>query len=161
MKERTTFNLPDAIKRLAKSWLLPYPFKMVGFALLVAVILLLVADFGFNISKSTDSASTLPVLQRVQMIMLYVAMFFLSCSREREEDEMTAALRGETLKEVCYIAFVVWVAYRVVMACSSQSIAYIVHDEEVVTPFIVWALYYARFENKLKRLRRESRKFSL
>ena len=74
---------------------------------------------------------------------------------------MTAALRGETLKEVCYIAFVVWVAYRVVMACSSQSIAEITHGEEFVTPFIVWALYYARFENKLKRLRRESRKFSL
>ena len=88
-------------------------------------------------------------------------MFLVSCSRERNEDEMIASLRGETLKEVCYITFFVWVAYRVIMGCVSQELFYIVHDEPFVTPFVVWVLYFARFESKLKKLRQESRRFTL
>ena len=33
------------------------------------------------------------------------------------------------------------------------------HDEEFITPFLVWVAYYARFENLLKRLRK--REFTL
>ena len=101
------------------------------------------------------------VIHRAQIILLYLGMFLISCSRERNEDEMTASLRGETLKEVCYITFFAWVAYRVVASCVSADLSYIVHDEPFVTPFIVWILYYGRFENKLKQLRRASRNFTL
>ena len=165
MKDRHSFNPIDMLKRSIKSWLLPYPFKIVGFFLLLAVLVALAAEIFFNVNVVAGDvimAYEVPSsLRRAMIVALYLAMFFISCSRERNEDEMTASLRGETLKEVCYVAFFVWVAYRVVMAFVAQDLLYITHDEPFVTPFIMWVLYYARFESKMKALRRQSRKFTL
>lgn len=165
MKERHSTNLIDLIKRQVKTWLLPYPFKIVGFFLLLAVLVALAAEIFFNIDVVSGdvilAAPLLSVFHRAKIVALYLAMFFISCSRERNEDEMIASLRGDTLKEVCYIAFFVWVAYRIVMACVSQDLLYIMRDEPFATPFIIWILYYARFESRMKVLRRQSRKFTL
>ena len=165
MKERHSINLIDTIKRQVKNWLLPYPFKIVGYVMLLAMLVVLAADIFFNVevvAGDVVAPNLFPsVIHRAQMILLYLGMFLISCSRERNEDEMTASLRGETLKEVCYITFFAWVAYRVVASCVSADLSYIVHDEPFVTPFIVWILYYGRFENKLKQLRRASRNFTL
>ena len=165
MKERHSINLFDTIKRQVKNWLLPYPFKIVGYVMLLAMLVVLAADIFFNVevvAGDVVAPNLFPsVIHRAQMILLYLGMFLISCSRERNEDEMTASLRGETLKEVCYITFFAWVAYRVVASCVSADLSYIVHDEPFVTPFIVWILYYGRFENKLKQLRRASRNFTL
>ena len=165
MKERHSINLIDTIKRQVKNWLLPYPFKIVGYVMLLAMLVVLAADIFFNVevvAGDVVAPNLFPsVVHRAQMILLYLGMFLISCSRERNEDEMTASLRGETLKEVCYITFFAWVAYRVVASCVSVDLSYIVHDEPFVTPFIVWILYYGRFENKLKQLRRASRNFTL
>lgn len=165
MKDRHSFNPIDHLKRSIKSWLLPYPFKIVGFSLLLTVLVVVAAEIFFNINVVAGDVvmrSSVPSsLHRATIVALYLAMFFITCSRERNEDEMTASLRGETLKEVCYVAFFVWVAYRVIMACASTDMFYIVHDEPFVTPFIIWVLYYARFEHKMKALRRQSRKFTL
>ena len=165
MKERHSINLIDTIKRQVKNWLLPYPFKIVGYVMLLAMLVVLAADIFFNVevvAGDVVAPNLFPsVVHRAQMILLYLGMFLISCSRERNEDEMTASLRGETLKEVCYITFFAWVAYRVVASCVSADLSYIVHDEPFVTPFIVWILYYGRFENKLKQLRRASRNFTL
>ena len=133
--------------------------------MLLAMLVVLAADIFFNvevIAGDVVAPNLFPsVIHRAQIILLYLGMFLISCSRERNEDEMTASLRGETLKEVCYITFFAWVAYRVVASCVSADLSYIVHDEPFVTPFIVWILYYGRFENKLKQLRRASRNFTL
>ena len=165
MKERHSINLIDTIKRQVKNWLLPYPFKIVGYVMLLAMLVVLAADIFLNVevvAGDVVAPNLFPsVIHRAQMILLYLGMFLISCSRERNEDEMTASLRGETLKEVCYITFFAWVAYRVVASCVSADLSYIVHDEPFVTPFIVWILYYGRFENKLKQLRRASRNFTL
>ena len=165
MKERHSINLIDTIKRQVKNWLLPYPFKIVGYVMLLAMLVVLAADIFLNVevvAGDVVAPNLFPsVIHRAQMILLYLGMFLISCSRERNEDEMTAALRGETLKEVCYITFFAWVVYRIVAACVSANLAYIVHDEPFITPFIVWILYYGRFENKLKQLRRASRNFTL
>ena len=165
MRERHSINLFDTIKRQVKNWLLPYPFKIVGYVMLLAVLVVLAADIFFNVevvSGDVVAPNLFPTtIHRAQIILLYLGMFLISCSRERNEDEMTASLRGETLKEVCYITFFAWVAYRVVMACVSTELFYIAHDEPFITPFIVWILYYGRFENKLKQLRRASRNFTL
>ena len=165
MRERHSINLFDTIKRQVKNWLLPYPFKIVGYVMLLAMLVVLAADIFFNvevIAGDVVAPNLFPsVIHRAQIILLYLGMFLISCSRERNEDEMTASLRGETLKEVCYITFFAWVAYRVVASCVSADLSYIVHDEPFVTPFIVWILYYGRFENKLKQLRRASRNFTL
>ena len=165
MKERHSINLFDTIKRQVKNWLLPYPFKIVGYVMLLAMLVVLAADIFLNVevvAGDVVAPNLFPsVIHRAQIILLYLGMFLISCSRERNEDEMTASLRGETLKEVCYITFFAWVAYRVVMACVSTELFYIAHDEPFITPFIVWILYYGRFENKLKQLRRASRNFTL
>ena len=165
MKERHSINLFDTIKCQVKNWLLPYPFKIVGYVMLLAMLVVLAADIFLNVevvAGDVVAPNLFPsVIHRAQVILLYLGMFLISCSRERNEDEMTASLRGETLKEVCYITFFAWVAYRVVASCVSADLSYIVHDEPFVTPFIVWILYYGRFENKLKQLRRASRNFTL
>ena len=165
MRERHSINLFDTIKRQGKNWLLPYPFKIVGYVMLLAMLVVLAADIFLNVevvAGDVVAPNLFPaVIHRAQIILLYLGMFLISCSRERNEDEMTASLRGETLKEVCYITFFAWVAYRVVMACVSTELFYIAHDEPFITPFIVWILYYGRFENKLKQLRRASRNFTL
>ena len=165
MRERHSINLIDTIKRQVKNWLLPYPFKIVGYVMLLAMLVVLAADIFLNVevvAGDVVAPNLFPTtIHRAQIILLYLGMFLISCSRERNEDEMTASLRGETLKEVCYITFFAWVAYRVVASCVSADLSYIVHDEPFVTPFIVWILYYGRFENKLKQLRRASRNFTL
>ena len=165
MKDRHSINLIDTIKRQVKNWLLPYPFKIVGYVMLLAMLVVLAADIFFNVevvSGDVVAPNLFPtMIHRAQIILLYLGLFFISCSRERNEDEMIASLRGETLKEVCYITFFAWVVYRIVAACVSANLAYIVHDEPFITPFIVWILYYGRFENKLKQLRRASRNFTL
>ena len=165
MRERHSINLFDTIKRQVKNWLLPYPFKIVGYVMLLAMLVVLAADIFLNVevvAGDVVAPNLFPtVIHRAQMILLYLGMFLISCSRERNEDEMTASLRGETLKEVCYITFFAWVAYRVVMACVSTELFYIAHNEPFITPFIVWIIYYGRFENKLKQLRRASRNFTL
>ena len=164
-KRRGSINIIDMIKGQVKNWLLPYPFKIVGYVMLLAMLVVLAADIFFNVevvAGDVVAPNLFPTaIHRAQIILLYLGMFLISCSRERNEDEMTASLRGETLKEVCYITFFVWVAYRVVMACVSADMFYIVHDEPFITPFIVWILYYGRFENKRKQLRRASRNFTL
>ena len=165
MRERHSINLFDTIKRQVKNWLLPYPFKIVGYVMLLAMLVVLAADIFLNVevvAGDVVAPNLFPaVIHRAQIILLYLGMFLISCSRERNEDEMTASLRGETLKEVCYITFFVWVVYRVIMACVSTELFYIAHDEPFITPFIVWILYYGRFENKLKQLRRASQNFTL
>ena len=165
MKDRHSINLIDTIKRQVKNWLLPYPFKIVGYVMLLAMLVVLATDIFFNVevvSGDVVAPNLFPtMIHRAQIILLYLGMFLISCSRERNEDEMIASLRGETLKEVCYITFFAWVVYRIVAACVSANLAYIAHDEPFITPFIVWILYYGRFENKLKQLRRASRNFTL
>lgn len=164
MRERHSMNPFDLMKRNIKNWLLPYPFKVVGMVLLLLLLVALAAEILFRVDAVYGDVVTSPfpsVIHRAECIALYLAMFLLSCSRERNEDEMTAALRGETLKEVCYFVLLIWVVYRIVVACVSQELFYVVHDEPLVTPFVVWVLYFARFESKLKKLRQENRRFTL
>ena len=166
MRERRgSANIFDLIKGQVKSWLLPHSFKIVGFVMFLAMLVVLAADMFLNVeAKAGDivAPNLFPsTIHRVQIVLLYLGMFFISCSRERNEDEMTASLRGETLKEVCYTLFLLWIAYRIAMTCASEELLYIIHDEPFMTPFVVWILYYGRFENKLKKLRRESRNFTL
>lgn len=164
-EKRNALNIIDLFKHQVKNWLLPYPFKIVGYFMFLAMLVVLAADILLNvevIAGDVVAPNLFPtIIHRAQLISLYLGMFLVSCSRERNEDEMIASLRGETLKEVCYIAFFVWVAYSVIMGCVSKELFYIVHDEPFVTPFVVWVLYFARFESKLKRLRQESRRFTL
>ena len=163
MRER--ISIIDRIKSCCKSWLLPHPFKIVGQVLLLVILIALVAQiiathfFGFG-EMAFDSMA-LVVFRRVVAVVLYLAIFFVTCSREKEEDEMTAQLRGETLKEVCYVAMFFYIAIKIVATICAEEMPYIMHDETSYFAPIIWMLYYGRFEQKMKNLRRQSRQFNL
>lgn len=166
MKENVPFDLIGRIKGSVKNWLLPHPFKYVGFALLLALLVALVLKVTlFDVPKggevSIDVVTTSMTINKVLSIALYLAIFFVSCSREKEEDEMTAQLRGETLKEVCYVAMFFYIALKIAATIFSENMPYIMHDETSYIASIIWMLYYGRFELKMKNLRRQSRQFNL
>lgn len=166
MRNKTPFDLIGRIKGSVKNWLLPHPFKIVGQVTLLLVLVALVASIFFtqNSMASGDvtiDSLSISVWQRAISIVLYLAIFLITCSREKEEDEMTAALRGETLKEICYLVLLVWVVARIVLTCVTDYAPTIIHDDPILAPFIIWALYYGRFERKMRNLRRQSHEFNL
>lgn len=166
MKERNSFDPIGSIKASLKTWLLPHPFKIVGQVMILAVLVALAAQIFVNNSAPADGNVTLDMaktglLQRVITVALYLSIALITCSREKDEDEMTSTLRGETLKEIGYLVMLVYVAFGIIMTIFSDRTLYITHDETIFTPFIIWALYYGRFERKMRNLRRQSRKFNL
>ncbi|MBQ8544865.1 MAG: hypothetical protein IJ434_06910 [Alistipes sp.] len=167
MRER--ISIIDRIKGCLKSWLLPHPFKIVGQVLILAVLAALAIQIivtnvlpdGGNVSLNMESLQQQMLFRRVISIVLYLAIFFITCSREKNEDEMTAQLRGEVLKEVCYVVMFFYIALKIAATIFSENIPYIMHDETSYIASIIWMLYYGRFELKMKSLRRQSRQFNL
>ena len=163
MRER--ISIIDRIKSCCKSWLLPHPFKVVGQVLLLVILIALavqiIAVHFFGFGEMAFDSIALVVFRRVVAVVLYLAIFFVTCSREKEEDEMTAQLRGETLKEVCYVAMFFYIAIKIVATICAEEMPYIMHDETSYFASIIWMLYYGRFEQKMKSLRRQSRQFNL
>ena len=163
MRERISFI--DRIKSCCKSWLLPHPFKIVGQVLLLVILIALAVQIIATNLLAIGDAMSNPMVQsafrRVVAIVLYLAILLITCSREKEEDEMTAQLRGETLKEVCYVAMFFYIAIKIVATICAEEMPYIMHDETSYFAPIIWMLYYGRFEQKMKSLRRQSRQFNL
>lgn len=167
MRER--ISIIDRIKSSLKSWLLPHPFKITGQILLLAVLVALAIQIivtnvlpdSVEISLGMESLQQQMLFRRVVSVVLYLAIFFITCSREKDEDEMTAQLRGEVLKEVCYVVMFFYVVLKIAATIFSEDIPYIMHDETSYFASIIWMLYYGRFELKMKNLRRQSRQFNL
>ena len=167
MRER--ISIIDRIKGCCKSWLLPHPFKIVGQVLILAVLAALAIQIivtnvlpdGGNVSLNMEGMQQQMLFRRVISVLLYLAIFFITCSREKNEDEMTAQLRGEVLKEVCYVVMFFYVALKIAATIFSENIPYIMQDETSYIASIIWMLYYCRFEQKMKSLRRQSRQFNL
>ena len=163
MRERISFI--DRIKSCCKSWLLPHPFKIVGqvllLVILIALVVQIIATHFFAIGDAMSNPMVQSAFRRVVAIVLYLAILLITCSREKEEDEMTAQLRGETLKEVCYVAMFFYIAIKIVATICAEEMPYIMHDETSYFASIIWMLYYGRFEQKMKNLRRQSRQFNL
>ena len=163
MRER--ISIIDRIKSCCKSWLLPHPFKIVGQVLLLVILIALAVQIIATNLLAIGDAMSNPMVQsafrRVVAIVLYLAILLITCSREKEEDEMTAQLRGETLKEVCYVAMSFYIAIKIVATICAEEMPYIMHDETSYFAPIIWMLYYGRFEQKMKNLRRQSRQFNL
>lgn len=163
MRER--ISIIDRIKGYCKSWLLPHPFKIVGQVLLLVILIALAVQIIATNLLAIGDAMSNPMVQsafrRVISIVLYLAILLITCSREKEEDEMTAQLRGETLKEVCYVAIFFYIAIKIVATICAEEMPYIMHDETSYFASIIWMLYYGRFEQKVKNLRRQSRQFNM
>ena len=167
MRER--ISIIDRIKGCLKSWLLPHPFKIVGQVLILAVLAALAIQIVVTnvlpdngaISLGMESLQQQMLFRRVISVVLYLAIYFVTCSREKNEDEMTAQLRGEVLKEVCYVVMFFYIALKIAATIFSENIPYIMQDETSYIASIIWMLYYGRFEQKVKSLRRQSRQFNL
>lgn len=163
MRER--ISIIDRIKGCCKSWLLPHPFKVAGQVLLLVILIALAVQIIATNLLAIGDAMSNPMVQsafrRVVAIVLYLAILLITCSREKEEDEMTAQLRGETLKEVCYVAMFFYIAIKIVATICAEEMPYIMHDETSYFASIIWMLYYGRFEQKMKNLRRQNRQFNL
>ena len=163
MRER--ISIIDRIKGCCKNWLLPHPFKVVGQVLLLVILIALAVQIIATNLLAIGDAMSNPMVQsafrRVISIVLYLAILFITCSREKNEDEMTAQLRGEVLKEVCYVVMFFYVALKIAATIFSENIPYIMQDETSYIASIIWMLYYGRFEQKMKNLRRQSRQFNL
>jgi hypothetical protein len=163
MRER--ISIIDRIKSCCKSWLLPHPFKVAGQVLLLVILIALAVQIIATNLLAIGDAMSNPMVQsafrRVVAIVLYLAILLITCSREKEEDEMTAQLRGETLKEVCYVAMFFYIAIKIVATICAEEMPYIMHDETSYFASIILMLYYGRFEQKMKNLRRQSRQFNL
>ena len=163
MRER--ISIIDRIKSYCKSWLLPHPFKIVGQVLLLVILIALAVQIIATNLLAIGDAMSNPMVQsafrRVVAIVLYLAILLITCSREKEEDEMTAQLRGDTLKEVCYVAMFFYIAIKIVATICAEEMPYIMHDVTSYFASIIWMLYYGRYEQKMKNLRRQSRQFNL
>lgn len=169
MRHRNSFDPFGSIKTSLKNWLLPHPFKITGQILLLAVLVALalqivvtnvLPDDGY-VSLDMEKMDQLMLFRRIVSVALYLAVFFITCSREKVEDEMTSQLRGEALKEICYLVMVVYIAAHIALTIFSDNMPYITRDEQTFVPLLIWALYYGRLERKLRTLRRQSRGFNL
>ena len=165
MKQRHSFDPIGRTKGFLKNWLLPHPFKIVGQVMLLVMLLATVAHILIGNQMTTGDVTPemvkLTIINKIAIIALYLGMFLITCSREKVEDEMTAQLRGETLKEIGYLAMLIYVVYRIAATIITDNALYITHDEPLLTPFIIWILYYGRFERKMRNMRRQSREFKL
>lgn len=165
MKQRHSFDPIGRTKGFLKNWLLPHPFKIVGQVMLLVMLLATVAHIlignQMNTGDVTPEMVKLTIINKIAIITLYLGMFLITCSREKVEDEMTAQLRGETLKEIGYLAMLIYVVYRIAATIITDNALYITRDEPLITPFIIWILYYGRFERKMRNMRRQSREFKL
>lgn len=137
-----------------KHWLLPHPFKIAGQVLILAMLALVFSSIFIESTLFEPSSWMMLAAQAT----LYVAIVLISISREKKEDELIASLRGKALKEVGYCVMILYAAYHIVKLIMGER-STMLHDEEFITPFMVWVAYYARFENLLKRLRK--REFTL
>lgn len=165
MKQRHSFDPIGRTKGFLKNWLLPHPFKIVGQVMLLVMLLATVAHILIGNQMATGDVTPemvkLTIINKIAIITLYLGMFLITCSREKVEDEMTAQLRGETLKEIGYLAMLIYVVYRIAATIITDNALYITRDEPLLTPFIIWILYYGRFERKMRNMRRQSREFKL
>ena len=165
MKQRHSFDPIGRTKGFLKNWLLPHPFKIVGQVMLLVMLLATVAHIlignQMNTGDVTPEMVKLTIINKIAIITLYLGMLLITCSREKVEDEMTAQLRGETLKEIGYLVMLIYVVYRIAATIITDNALYITRDEPLLTPFIIWILYYGRFERKMRNMRRQSREFKL
>ena len=90
MRDRHSFNPFDLLKRYVRNWLLPYPFKIVGYFMFLAMLVVLAADILLNVEVVAGDVlapNLFPtIIHRAPLILLYLGMFLVSCSRERNED---------------------------------------------------------------------------
>lgn len=105
-----------------KRFLLPHICKQIGQAMLALMLLAIMAYIIFDAEAMIGTSWVMSAVY----VVLHLAILLMTISREKNEDEMTAHLRGEALKEVGYCLLILYVVYRIVtVVVSEEGVRYI------------------------------------
>ncbi len=114
---------------MTKNWLLPRGFKKIGWAMLIPTLLmgLYVALHDMNTSSLLDLTARLarpdtvgrlqsldPWLTDLIIIGILAGSIFVTCSRERIEDELVARIRLNSLLTALYVDYALLIAATLV-----------------------------------------------
>ncbi len=136
---------------MKNSMLLPYRFKKIGWAILIPTLLLgiVVAFQGFDTTGLSQNLETW--LNNLLIIGILCGSLFITCSREKIEDEMIARIRLEALLFALYAN----TAVIVVSALATYGLAFV--DVMVYNLFTLPLLFLVILRYRLWRLKKTIR----
>ena len=143
------------------NFLLPFRFKKLGWGILVAVPVVFVVLLGlFHADLIPQMISR--YMTMVLYMMLFVGMFMVVLSQEKEEDEMIRSIRSRSVSLSAFITFALYIVMSLVLAfvhgfrsleCSG---IYKIHEmiSNIMTPFLIYLLI---FRISIWKMRKECR----
>ena len=146
---------------MKKNYLLPNRFKKLGWGILVAVPVVFVLSLGlFHADLIPQMFSR--YMTMLLYMMLFVGVFMVVLSQEKEEDEMIRAIRGRSVSLSVFITFTLYIVMSLVVAfvhgfrsldCSG---IYKIHEmvSNIMTPFLI---YLVIFRISIWKMRNECR----
>ncbi len=136
---------------MKNSMLLPYRFKKIGWAIFIPTLLLgiVVAFQGFDTTGLSQNLETW--LNNLLIIGILCGSLFITCSREKIEDEMIARIRLEALLFALYAN----TAVIVVSALATYGLAFV--DVMVYNLFTLPLLFLVILRYRLWRLKKTIR----
>ncbi len=130
---------------MKKNYLLPNRFKKLGWGLLVAVPVVFVVSLGaFWLDLIPQMFSR--YMTMLLYMMLFIGMFILVLSEEKEEDEMIRSIRCRAVSLSAFITFALYIVMSLVVAfvhgfrsldCTG---IYKIHEmiSNIMTPFLIY-----------------------
>lgn len=138
---------------MKNSMLLPYRFKKIGWALFIPALLL-----GIFVALQESSAGIIehfigvqPWLNNLLIIGILCGSLFITCSREKVEDEMIARIRLDALLFALYAN----TAVIVVSALATYGLAFV--DVMIYNLFTLPLLFLVILRYRLWRLKKTTR----
>ena len=143
------------------NYLLPFRFKKLGWGLLVVVPVV------FAVSLGLFHADVIPqmfsrYMTMILYMMLFIGVFMVVLSQEKEEDEMIRSIRSRAVSLSAFITFALYIAMSLVVAFvhGFRSLdckgIYKIHEmiSNIMTPFLI---YLAIFRISIWKMRNECR----
>ena len=146
---------------MKKNYLLPNRFKKLGWGILVAVPVVFVLSLGlFHADLIPHMFSR--YMTMLLYMMLFVGVFMVVLSQEKEEDEMIREIRGRSVSLSVFITFTLYIVMSLVVAFvhgfRSLDCSGIYKIQEMVsnimTPFLI---YLVIFRISIWKMRNECR----
>ncbi len=144
---------------MKRSFLLPHWCKVTGtvlFALVILWYVFLIVYVGDSHEKWGEIAAKTPkVLHGIDVILLAISMLMIAFSREKDEDEYVAAVRGKYLVLAFYIDCVVLIIAT--LAVTAYDIRYFA-TVAVSQMFLILFLHIVMFNIAMAVIRSRNRK---
>lgn len=152
-----------------KSFLMPHVCQKIGWVLLIlAPVYLVLMALAFNTFHLFEQRYSYLSIMGVQLL-LFLGMFFIALSHEKEEDEMIRELRLSSVAIIAYIQFSIYILFSIfqtigVASFSNnwlafyQSLPWFPYVKALLGFGISFFGYIVIFKIRLLVLRREARK---